>query len=179
MSIIGAVIGGALGLVVLALVKKKNFFIAADVVAVVLILAQAIGRWGNYANQEVYGGVIESAKWQFFPFGVLIDGTWHYALFFYEFVFNLIGFGLLLFLLLKFDKKGLATGTYLLYYGTVRTLMEPLRENEFILRFKGIPISQAMSILMIIIGCIILSNVIINDIKERRQRKIWEQQDNV
>lgn len=172
MSIIGAVIGGAIGLAILALIKKKNFFIAADVVVVVLILAQAIGRWGNYANQEVYGKIITDAKWQFFPFGVLVNGTWYYALFFYEFVLNLIGFGLLLFLLLKFNKKGLATGTYLLYYGSIRTLLEPLRQDEFILKFHGIPISQALSILMIILGCIILAKIIIDDIRARKQKRV-------
>ena len=171
MSIIGAVMGGALGLGILALVKKKNFFVAADVVVVVLILAQAIGRWGNYANQEVYGRVVSDAKWQFFPFAVLVDGSWHYALFFYEFVLNLIGFGLLLFLLLRFNKKGLATGAYFLYYGSIRTLLEPLRENEFILKFKGVPISQVMSITMIIIGCVILTKIVIDAIRERKYSK--------
>ena len=55
MSIIGAVIGGAIGIVILCLIRKYNFLEIADVVCVVLILAQAIGRWGNFFNAELYG----------------------------------------------------------------------------------------------------------------------------
>ena len=77
MSIIGAVIGGAIGLVILCAIKKHNFLKVADVVVVVLILAQAIGRWGNYANGEVYGIVTTSESLQFFPMSVYIEGQWH------------------------------------------------------------------------------------------------------
>ena len=170
MSIIGAVMGGALGLAVLSLIKRKNFFIYSDVVVVVLILAQAIGRWGNYANQEVYGKVINSKSWQFFPFGVLVDGQWHYALFFYEFVLNLIGFAVLLTLLLKSKKKGLATGAYLTYYGLIRTLLEPLREDTYVLKFLGLPISQTLATVMMTIGIMILTKVISEIRTEKRQK---------
>lgn len=172
MSIIGAVIGGALGLAILSLIRRKNFFVYSDVVVVVLILAQAIGRWGNYANEEVYGKLITNSAWQFFPFGVSIGGEWHYALFFYEFVLNLIGFILLLALFLKFNKKGLATGVYLLYYGTIRSILETLRDDAFVLKFKGFAISQVLSFVMIFAGVFILTKVIDDSLKAKRQQKI-------
>ena len=60
MSIIGAIVGGAIGLTIYCLIKKeKNPLLLFDVLCSVLLLAQAIGRWGNYFNGEVYGQVIE------------------------------------------------------------------------------------------------------------------------
>ena len=171
MSIIGAVIGGALGLAILSLIRRKNFFIYSDVVAVVLILAQAIGRWGNYANEEVYGKLITNESLMFFPFGVNIGGEWHYALFFYEFVLNLIGFVILITLFLKTNKKGLTTGVYLVYYGTIRTMLETMRDDAFILRFKGIAVSQVLSFVMIFAGVFILTKIIDDSLRAKRQLK--------
>ena len=77
--------------------KKLNFLTLTDVLAPGVLLAQAIGRWGNYFNMECYGPEILSPALQFFPVGVLIpDGTggyvWHMATFFYESLWNLCGF---------------------------------------------------------------------------------------
>ena len=55
MSIIGAIIGGAVGATIYKFIKKKPFLQIADVITSVLLLGQAIGRWGNYFNEEVYG----------------------------------------------------------------------------------------------------------------------------
>jgi len=93
MSIYGGIIGGAVAIGLFCLIHKKKFFDVADIAVVSLILGQAIGRWGNFFNQEVYGNVITDPSWQWFPFGVLLDnGQWHYALFFYEFILNIIIF---------------------------------------------------------------------------------------
>ncbi len=156
MSIIGAVIGGAIGLIILCVVKKYNFLKIADLIVPVLILAQAIGRWGNFANQEVYGWVVTNPNFQWFPFAVNIGGTWHMALFFYEFVLNLLGFVLLMFLYFKTKKTGICVGTYLVYYGTVRVILESFRENEYVLKLAGLPISQILSALFICVGIGIL-----------------------
>ena len=156
--------------------KLTIFFEYSDVVVVVLILAQAIGRWGNYLNEEVYGKVITSSSWQFFPFGVQVGETWHYALFFYEFVLNLLGFGSLLFLLLKFNKKGLATGVYLLYYGTIRTLLEPLRDEAYVLKLCGYPVSQVFAFIMISIGSAIVCKFVAEAIISRKQKNITSPQ---
>lgn len=154
MSIIGAIIGGVIGIIILSLVKKKNFLALSDIVAPVLILSQAIGRWGNFFNQEIYGREVTETAFQTFPFAVYIDaeGGWFEALFFYEFLLNLFGFMLLLILFLKVKPKGIVTSVYLVFYGIVRFFMEDLRQSQFILRINELPVSKLLSGAMVVIG---------------------------
>lgn len=169
MSIIGGLLGGVVGVMLYSLIKKCNFFMVTDVLAPLVILAQGIGRWGNFFNTEVYGREVLDESLQWFPYAVEINGTWHHALFFYESVLNLIGFVLLFFLLYKFRSKfGIVTGAYLIYYGAVRFCLESLRDNEFILRWGKLPISKVMSGVMAIIGIVIVVTVVILDRKKRR-----------
>lgn len=167
MSIIGAVIGGAIGLVTYVLIKKpENPWIYFDVLVVVLILAQAIGRWGNYFNGEVYGQVIESGSYfAKFPYAVKINGVYHQALFMYESMLNLIGFFILAIMFLCCKKKGLPTVSYLIYYGTVRTFLEQFRQEQYILKLGNIAISRLFSFLMIIAGITILIILIVRSKK--------------
>ena len=167
MSIIGAVIGGAIALVVYILIKKpKDKWIYFDVLAVVLILSQAIGRWGNFFNAEVYGKLIESGS-QFarFPFAVEIDGNFYQALFLYESVLNLIGFLILALIFLCSNKKGLPTSLYLIYYGAVRTFLETFRQEEYILRLGNIAVSRLFSMVMIIVGIVLFVIILIKSRK--------------
>ena len=170
MSIIGAVLGGAIGLTILCLIKKINFFELADVLVVVLILAQAIGRWGNYFNNELYGQEITNEAWQFFPFAVKINGTFYEALFFYESMLNLLGFAGLICLFWFTKDKGICTGTYLTYYGIVRFFLEPRRQTEFILKVGSVQISRLLSLFMIIVGIIILIYVICKKYSNQNKR---------
>ncbi len=184
MSITGGVIGGVGAGYVVCRIKKVNFLRAADCVVVNILIAQAMGRWGNFFNAEVYGGVVENPALQWFPFAVPIsnlhgyfgvksfsdpNATWHYAFFFYEMLFNLIGWALL-FTFMWYRKKkpnGLATCLYFVWYGAVRTVMEPLRDSEFILNKGGVPWSHLFSILMVGLGiaaCMLL--MIFNFIQE-------------
>lgn len=169
MSIIGAVIGGAISLVVYLLIKKpENKWIYFDTLVVVLILSQAIGRWGNYFNNEVYGQVVEAGTFfARFPFAVEIDGVYYQALFFYECVLNLIGFLILSLLYLCSDKKGLPTATYLVYYGIVRTVLEQFRQEEYILRLGTVAISRVFSVAMIVIGIAMFVLVLIQAQKKK------------
>lgn len=169
MSIIGAVIGGAVGLITYVLIKKPSSkWIYFDTLVVVLILAQAIGRWGNFFNGEVYGQVIESSSFfARFPFAVKIDGVYYQALFFYESVLDLIGFLILALIYLCSNKKGLPTAIYLIYYGIVRTFLEQFRQTEYILKLGVLPISRVCSALMITIGVCLLVIVIIQSKKTR------------
>ena len=158
LSIIGGVIGGALGVVLFCVIHKINFLRVADCLLPGVILAQGIGRWGNFFNQEVYGGVITDPAWQWFPFGVYIEsaGEWHYPFFFYESVHNIIVFALLFTLMWNFRKKphGLAVAGYFFAYGTVRSVMEPLRDGQYILG-SSLPISQVFAILMAVGGVLL------------------------
>ena len=166
MSIIGAIIGGAIGLGLLKLIKKRSILECADVLVVVLILGQGIGRWGNYFNNEVYGQLVTNPACQIFPLAVNIGGQWYQALFFYEFVLNLLGFVGLLIGYLKVKNKGIITASYLIYYGTIRTILEPMRQNQFVLRIGTAPVSLIISATMIAIGVGLLIFAILNRKKE-------------
>ena len=168
MSIIGGLMGGVVGVGLYALIKKCNFFMVTDVLAPLVILAQGIGRWGNFFNQEVYGQEVLNDALKWFPYAVNIDGSWYQALFFYESILNILGCVLLIFLLKRYRKNhGITTGVYLIYYGTVRFLLEMLRDNEFILRWGKLPISKFMSGIMVLIGIsIIVTSVVLTKKKK-------------
>ena len=169
MSITGGVLGGVGAGLAVCLIKKVNFFRAADCVVLNILIAQALGRWGNYFNGEVYGGVVSNPAQQWFPFAVNINGTWHYAFFFYEMLWNMLGWALL-FTYAWFRKKkpnGILTCLYFVWYGSIRMVMEPLRDPEFILNKGGTPWSEVFAIAMVglgIAGCMLL--MIINFFKE-------------
>ena len=157
LSIIGGALGGIGAGLIVCLVKKINFFRAADCVVICILVGQIFGRWGNYFNQEVYGGVVANeATMGWFPFAVFIeaDGKWHYAFFFYEMFFNCIAFALLYTAAWKWAKKpnGLFTFAYFAWYGLLRTVMEPLRDPAYILKGGGVPWSLVTSVLMLIGG---------------------------
>lgn len=172
MSIIGAIIGGLIGVIILCLIRKHNFLDVADLIVTVLILAQAIGRWGNYFNNELYGQQITNPNLQWFPFAVQIDGLYYEALFFYESFFNIIGFVIIFCLFWFIKNKGVALGTYLIYYGTLRFILEPRRQAEFILDVGSVQVSRLMSAVMVIIGIGVLMFVIIKHFKVKKERKI-------
>ena len=184
LSVIGGVLGGVTAGLIVCLVKKVNFFRAADCVVVTILLAQAMGRWGNFFNKEVYGAEVASEGMQWFPFAVPVspdrnvfgigsfsdpNAVWHYAFFFYEFLLDLLGFGLLFSAAWFWDKKpnGVLMCGYFVWYGIVRSVMEPLRDPIYILNGGGVPWSLVTSILMIIGGVAgIAALVILNYRKE-------------
>lgn len=184
LSIIGGILGGTISVLAVSYFKKVNFFRAADCIVVGLLLAQAIGRWGNFANQEVYGAEVTNEALQFFPFAVYINktdggsclqtfvltfekifggnsdisgGTWHYAFFFYESFINLVVAILLFVHAWKNPKKpnGLNVAFYFINYGLVRSIMEPLRDPSYILGDK-VQWSFVFSLLMLFGGIALL-----------------------
>ncbi|MBO5525370.1 MAG: prolipoprotein diacylglyceryl transferase [Clostridia bacterium] len=169
LSVLGGLIGGITAGLIVCLVKKVPFFRAADCVLPTIPLAQAIGRWGNFVNEEVYGQVVTNPALQFFPIAVNIDGTWHYALFFYECIINLVWFAMLFSLAWHFAKKpnGLFSGAFVAFYGVVRSIMEPLRDEQFILGGSEVMHSRITSWVMIGVGlAIIVAALAINYKKE-------------
>ena len=149
-AIYGAVIGGGLALFIYSRVKKTSFASLLDIVAPGLILAQAIGRWGNYFNREAFGPAITNAFWQFFPAGVLIQENgvpvWHAATFFYESMWNLGVFAVLWLTRKRMKKRGDVFWWYLVLYGFGRSLIEQLRTDSLYL--LGMRVSQMLSLLM-------------------------------
>lgn len=160
LSIVGGIIGGTAAVVVVSLIKKVNILRVGDCVVVGLLLAQAIGRWGNFVNQEVYGAEVTNQALQFFPFAVYIEssGTWHYAFFFYESMVTLTAAVLLFLNAWKNGKKpnGVNTACYFIVYGLTRSVMEPLRDPSYILNKGGVPWSFVMSLIMLAAGIALL-----------------------
>lgn len=162
LSIVGGIIGGAASVIVICAVKKVNFFRVGDCVVVGLLLAQSIGRWGNFVNQEVFGGPVTNEALQWFPFAVYIyekpsmgiEEGWYYAFFFYESMVTLTASILMFINGWKNGKKpnGINTACYFIVYGLTRTVMEPLRNEGYILQGGGVPWSLVTSILLLVSG---------------------------
>ena len=161
----GGLIGGALGVGIYCLIHKKNFLALIDLIAVSMILSQAIGRWGNFFNQEAYGTIVTDPKFQWFPFSVYIEalGEWHLATFFYESLWNLMTFAILITLLykVKFKANGIVAAYYLVIYGTGRFFIESLRTDS--LYWGPFRISQVLSLIFVVVGlAYIITNAIVN-----------------
>ena len=158
LAIYGGVIGGALGAYGYARKKKLSFSRLADVMAPGVLLAQAIGRWGNYFNMEAYGPEITNRLFQFFPAGVLIleDGAyvWHMATFFYESLWNFAGFLALWSLRKRYQKPGSVFCWYLLIYGSGRFIIEQLRQDSLYL--GGLRVSQYLSLILCALALAVL-----------------------
>ena len=152
MAIYGGVIGGVLTGLVYAKVAHVSFRTLADLCAPALALGQAIGRWGNFFNQEAFGDVIVSPALQFFPVGVYIDALneWHYATFFYESIWC---FAIVAFLLIGerknlFKRRGDVFLWYILAYAAERMVVEGMRTDSLYL--GGVRISQLLSAGMLV-----------------------------
>ena len=165
LAIYGGVIGGICGGIIVAKHRKLRFFSVSDIVAPFLILAQGIGRWGNFANGEAHGEEIVSTALQFFPIGVHIDGTWYRATFFYESVWDILGF-LVIFLytvlLIRLfptrhtkeeTRRGTASVLYLTWYAAGRAVIEGMRTDSLYIPSTGIRVSQALSAVLFVCGC--------------------------
>lgn len=123
-----------------------------DVAAPSVLLAQAIGRWGNFMNQEAYGGKVSLEFLQglhlpnFIIENMYIDGAYRQPTFFYESLWNVIGFFILILLRKKtgFLKQGEVFFGYLIWYGFGRFFIEGMRTDSLYL-FDTIRVSQLLS----------------------------------
>ena len=180
LAIYGGLIGACLGaLITVALQKKKpihsraTFLQMADFAFVTVLLGQAIGRWGNFANQEAYGNPVTDPSLQWFPYAVFIDAQngWFQATFFYESVWNLIGFGILMWLYMGKRKSfdGFVLCAYCIWYGIGRFFIEGLRSDSLWLVPGSIRVSQLLSALLIIAAAIF---IIVHVLLARKNDKI-------
>ena len=160
-----AIHGGLLaGLLFMAYYSKKhkiNILGILDILVVGVIIAQSIGRWGNFFNQEAYGGVISLSTLksmhlpQFIIDGMYIDGAYRTPTFLYESFSSLLCFIVLI--LLRKKKKihtGQLTGMYLSWYGIERFFIEGLRTDSLML--GNIRIAQLVSLLFLLSGIILI-----------------------
>ena len=148
LAIYGGLIGGMLAGFIYAKVKRISFLKLADLVAPSFAIGQAVGRWGNFFNQEAYGIPVEAEWMKRFPLAVFIeaDGLWHYATFFYESLWCLV----IVIVLLTLEHRGVLKRpgdtilTYGLLYGLERALVEGLRTDS--LYWGPLRVSQILSL---------------------------------
>ena len=150
LAIYGAIIAGALAAVAFSRRRHLRLTTLMDMVAPGLILAQAIGRWGNFFNMEAYGLEITDPAWQFFPAAVLIpEGgrqVWHMATFFYESMWNLAGFAALMACRRRMRRSGDVFCWYLMLYGGGRLIIEGLRLDSLMTTGGTARVSQLLSV---------------------------------
>jgi len=161
-AIHGALIGAVLTAIVYARIKKVSFWQLADIIAPSLILGQAIGRWGNFMNQEAHGGPMSEAAYenfhQYLPDFIMnqmcIDGTLYYPTFLYESFWNIIVF-IILILLRKYNPlRGEIFLSYVIFYSIGRFFIEGLRTDS--LYFGPIRQAQLFSIVLIVVAIIFI-----------------------
>ena len=126
-----------------------------------VIIGQAIGRWGNFDNHEVFGKAVsgDALNWMggmkshmYISVNNII--AYRQPLFFYEFIANSLGYIVIVLMLLRKNwvKPGVTAAIYLVWYGITRAAMEPLRDESDIMRWGSLPISLLIAILMIVVG---------------------------
>ena len=161
LAIYGGIIAGLAVVVVFCRKRRLSLPVMADILVPGVALAQSIGRWGNYFNQEAYGIPLpESSPLCFFPLAVQVPTngilTWHVATFFLE---SVIDFSLFLFLVIGkrklFRRPGDASVFYFLFYAAGRIFVENLRMDSLYLG-SSVRISQLFSALLCTAGIIFL-----------------------
>ncbi|MYL49141.1 prolipoprotein diacylglyceryl transferase [Halobacillus litoralis] len=157
-AIHGALIGSVLTAYIYTKIKGLSFWMMADIAAPSIILGQAIGRWGNFMNQEAHGGPVSESFYnnfmQYLPGFInqqmCIDGTVYHPTFLYESVWNIIGFVLLLVLRHKFNpRRGEVFLSYVIWYSVGRFFVEGMRTDSLYL-FGEIRTAQFISIVLVI-----------------------------
>ncbi len=160
LAIYGGIIGAIVGLFIYSRKKKYKLVELTDLCAAPLALGQALGRWGNFFNQEAHGALVTNEKLQFFPYAVYLEtpkgsdpAGWYQATFFYESVWCFIVCAALVFIFLKMKKyHGQITLWYFALYGFERGIVEWLRTDQ--LRIGSVPVSAILSI------CLCMASVI-------------------
>lgn len=169
LAIHGGLFAGLITVLVYCKRKKVKAIHILDMIVVGIIIGQAIGRWGNFFNQEAYGAItsLEALQAQPIPNFVIknmyILGAYRQPTFFYESIGCLLGFIVLLFLRTKKDlKQGTLTAAYLIWYGFLRFFIESMRSDALML--GPLKIAQLVSLGFVLVGII----MIINNIRKEK-----------
>ncbi len=148
LAIHGGLIGGALAGILVAYFKGMRIIKAADVIAPFIALAQSIGRWGNFVNQEAYGRPTN------LPWAITINGTKVHPTFLYESIWDFLIFALLIRLSKNKKFDGQITALYMILYSVGRFFIEGLRTDSLML--GSLRAAQIASIVMIVAGVAII-----------------------
>ena len=161
LAIYGAVIGGAITVVIVSKVKKIRTGVFLDLASMGVLIGQIFGRWGNFMNREAHGSVTDS----FFKMG-LVDAagqvTYYHPTFLYESVWNLAGF-IGIHILSKKKRKfdGEVFLLYIGWYGLGRAWIEGLRTDSLMLFSTGIRVSQLVAVVSFAAAAAVLAYVLL------------------
>jgi len=158
LAIQGGLFGGMLYGYYYAKKHKMSFLRLFDTFAPYVLVAQAIGRWGNFINKEAFGEKVTEAYFQHWPSflnfikeGMFIDQSYREPMFFYESILCIIGCILILiYRRYSKPKRGDMVYCYLLWYGAIRFWIEARRTDS--LMFMGLKMAQIVSIVFIVVG---------------------------
>lgn len=187
LTILGGAVGGILGGMIYMLLARKYVDIRFpfDVVVPAILLAQAIGRFGNFFNHEVYGNLTLMNDWPLLPTwikynmavswsdgapvfqtitktvgSITYTGNMYVPLFLIEAILNVAGYFIITRLIPLIWRKhrpmGANLGWYLIWYGTVRIIMEPLRDTDYNMGANG-QWSFWNSMVYIILGVVVIA----------------------
>lgn len=183
LAIHGGILFGLLTIYIFSKIKKVKMLDLTDIVAPSLILGQAIGRWGNFFNSEAYGPVTTLTNLKnmriipdFVIKGMKIDGVYYHPTFYYECLWCLIGFILLILVrnLYKKIKSGQLTYLYLMWYSLGRFFIESLRTDS--LMIKNLKVAQLISVLLFVVSLVLFLLVLFKKDKEveKKEEKVEE-----
>ncbi|WP_257351748.1 prolipoprotein diacylglyceryl transferase [Pseudalkalibacillus decolorationis] len=161
-AIHGALIGSVLTAYVFTKIKKLSFWKLVDIAAPSIILGQAIGRWGNFMNQEAHGGEVSRAFLEglYLPDWIIdqmyINGTYYHPTFLYESLWNLLGFVMLLVLRRFNPRRGEVFLSYVIWYSVGRFFIEGMRTDSLMLT-DSLRVAQVISIVLIALSLILIA----------------------
>lgn len=157
MAIHGALIGAFLSGYIIIRIKKLNFLQIADIVAPAIVLGQAIGRWGNFLNQEAHGGPVSEKFISFFPAFIknqmFIDGQYYHPTFLYESLWCLVVFAILIVYKKYKSSNGELLALYMIMYSAERFIVEGLRTDS--LMIGTFRIAQLISLFIALSGIVL------------------------
>lgn len=172
LAIHGGIITGLIVLLFYCKKKKVKSLRVTDIAVPSLIIAQAVGRWGNFFNSEAHGTKVtleflQSLKLpKFIIEGMYINGNYYHPTFLYESIWCLIGFLILILIRKKTKRKeGIMTYSYFIWYGIGRFIIEGLRTDSLYL--GNMKVSQIVSIILIFLGIFGIKS----KLKERKNKK--------
>jgi len=155
LAIHGGLIGAVLTGIIYAKVKGLSFWKLADIAAPSILLGQAIGRWGNFMNQEAHGEAVSRAFLEnlhlpdFIINQMYIDGQYYQPTFLYESLWSFTGVVVLLLLRKANLKRGELFLIYVIWYSMGRYYIEGLRTDSLVLT-ANLRIAQVISIVLIL-----------------------------
>lgn len=183
LAIYGGVIGALIALLCVAKYKKHSFIRVAGFAMPYIILGQAIGRWGNFFNQEAFGRYTtmpwgmtgsEIEEWVYTQAAKGVEGysigTLVHPTFLYESLWCFAAFAIMMIYRKKWEKhEGESLCLYMILYGLERTFVEGLRTDSLYIPGTAVRVSQLLSAILVIVGVALFV-----DIKRKQKKTLYE-----